>query len=253
MVLGSKKRKIKDEKANKGSKKVKRISDPIEKLNKVVDANYYVTLVGDLSAENLSLLKTALNIDKFEIKQKTDEGKFLAFNSHIDVTNKSENFGVIIGPNTETEKEKIVDFYELWGKKFCNLRRFQDGNTHESIALDSTGLSYMPLAKLKHLVTVHQPNVEVKFHHFTEDFRRQSLKLHEKLLHHRKQVDEFCQKVRYICETEDLPLRKIQAQNVSMYKGNIGQVSHERLLFMFNHNLAARRPIKFVCFVLIGS
>ena len=222
MVVSSKKRKNADEKALKANKKAKTKSfDPIERLNKVVNANYFLTVEGDLPSATLKRLKNAINIDTFELKQKTEEGKFLAFNADIDEANKSENFGVIIGPNTETERGKIVEFYELWGKKFCSLRRFQDGNTHETIALNSVGLSYMPLAKFKHLIEVHHPKAAVTFHHFNEDFRRQGLKLHHELLQHRKQVEAFCQKIRDLCDTEDLPLRKIQAHDVSMYKGNI--------------------------------
>ena len=237
MAVSKKRKATENKKPN--TKKLKTV-DSLDRLSKIVNANYFVTFEGTCSGEALDQLKTAIGIDKFELKQKTSQGQFLVFNADINKEKKSESFGVIIGPNAESEKDKISNFYKLWGKEFCSLRRFQDGNTHETIALTSTGISYMPLTKLAHLLKVHNPQVKVQLHHFNEDFRREGLKLHQELLQHRKKVDDFCQKVRDICEWE-LPLRKIQAQSVSMYKG---YVDLHRLYKIHSENITANKVVR---------
>jgi hypothetical protein len=137
----------------------------------------------------------------------------------------AESKGVIIGPNTETEMAQIGAFYHLWGKKNCNLRRFQDGSTHETIALNNPlGLAYLPLAKIKHVLGLHFPQIRLKIHHLNEDYLIQSLRCSEQLIQTRSSVDQFCSIIRDACgsaQTEILPLRKIEALCSCLYKGDL--------------------------------
>jgi hypothetical protein len=80
----------------------------------------------------------------------------------------------------------------------------------------------MPLAKLKHIVDTHYQEVQVKFHHFNEDFRYSGQKAFERLLERRKFVEEFCSKVRQVSgHGTEIPLRNIQPVCACLYKGDI--------------------------------
>ena len=221
MATGNKKRKSTGSDTVLKSKKSKNTpTDPLQRLQKIISNNYYTTLKGEnVTKEVLDLIKGVFGITKFDLKEKGPEGLFLAFNVGIDFDKKSEEFGIIIGPNTVSEQDEIAQFYQVWGgKKFCSLRRFQDGSTHETVALNNPGgVIYMPLAKIKHLIQVHAPTVQLSFHHFNEDFRQQVAQTHQNLLLHRQKVEEFCGKIRQF--SEELPIRKIQPVHSSMYKG----------------------------------
>ena len=185
MAVGNKKRKLASgsqtplKMAKKGKKALS--TDPLQRLNKIIGNSYYITLKGKVPNEILDLLKNVIGIRKFDIKEKVEGGLFLAFNVDIDEEKKSEGFGVIIGPNTVSESEQIPEFYKTWGgKKFCALRRFPDGSTHETVALHNPGgLIYMPMAKINHLIELHAPTVQLDCHHFHEDFRQQILRTHQ--------------------------------------------------------------------------
>ena len=172
MAVGNKKRKLASgsqtplKMAKKGKKALS--TDPLQRLNKIIGNSYYITLKGKVPNEILDLLKNVIGIRKFDIKEKVECGLFLAFNVDIDEEKKSEGFGVIIGPNTVSESEQIPEFYKTWGgKKFCALRRFPDGSTHETVALHNPGgLIYMPMAKINHLIELHAPTVQLDCHHF---------------------------------------------------------------------------------------
>ena len=203
------------------------IDSPLQKLEKLASANYFVTLQNCLrqtEVEILQILNSSVNINGITFQHRDKDDVMIAFNvAQEDTNNKSEKFGVIIGPSTEDGNEKIGEFYKLWGKENCKLRRFQDGSTHESVSLNNpSGLTYMPLAKIKHIMQVHYPDVQVKFHHFNEDFRFDSQRSYEKLLERRKFVDEFCSKIREVLgHGTEMPLRKIEPISTSLYKGDI--------------------------------
>ena len=111
--------------------------------------------------------------------------------------------------------------YRLWGKTNCQLRRFQDGETHETVPLNnhSSGILYVILVKLQHLAKIHFPEIYVKFHHFDEDFRAQALQSHEKLLETRRIVQDFCHKLRESCGFgTEIPLRKVEAISKCLYR-----------------------------------
>ena len=226
MAVGNKKRKLASgsqtplKMAKKGKKALS--TDPLQRLNKIIGNSYYITLKGKVPNEILDLLKNVIGIRKFDIKEKVEGGLFLAFNVDIDEEKKSEGFGVIIGPNTVSESEQIPEFYKTWGgKKFCALRRFPDGSTHETVALHNPGgLIYMPMAKINHLIELHAPTVQLDCHHFHEDFRQQILRTHQEFLLHRQKVDEFCGQIRLL--SDELPIRKIQPMHSSLYKGLAG-------------------------------
>ena len=226
MAVGNKKRKLASgsqtplKMAKKGKKALS--TDPLQRLNKIIGNSYYITLKGKVPNEILDLLKNVIGIRKFDIKEKVEGGLFLAFNVDIDEEKKSEGFGVIIGPNTVSESEQIPEFYKTWGgKKFCALRRFPDGSTHETVALHNPGgLIYMPMAKINHLIELHAPTVQLDCHHFHEDFRQQILRTHQEFLVHRQKVDEFCGQIRLL--SDELPIRKIQPMHSSLYKGLAG-------------------------------
>jgi len=226
MAVGNKKRKLASgsqtplKMAKKGKKALS--TDPLQRLNKIIGNSYYITLKGKVPNEILDLLKNVIGIRKFDIKEKVEGGLFLAFNVDIDEEKKSEGFGVIIGPNTVSESEQIPEFYKTWGgKKFCALRRFPDGSTHETVALHNPGgLIYMPMAKINHLIELHAPTVELDCHHFHEDFRQQILRTHQEFLLHRQKVDEFCGQIRLL--SDELPIRKIQPMHSSLYRGLAG-------------------------------
>jgi len=226
MAVGNKKRKLASgsqtplKMAKKGKKALS--TDPLQRLNKIIGNSYYITLKGKVPNEILDLLKNVIGIRKFDIKEKVECGLFLAFNVDIDEEKKSEGFGVIIGPNTVSESEQIPEFYKTWGgKKFCALRRFPDGSTHETVALHNPGgLIYMPMAKINHLIELHAPTVQLDCHHFHEDFRQQILRTHQEFLLHRQKVDEFCGQIRLL--SDELPIRKIQPMHSSLYRGLAG-------------------------------
>ena len=226
MAVGNKKRKLASgsqtplKMAKKGKKALS--TDPLQRLNKIIGNSYYITLKGKVPNEILDLLKNVIGIRKFDIKEKVEGGLFLAFNVDIDEEKKSEGFGVIIGPNTVSESEQIPEFYKTWGgKKFCALRRFPDGSTHETVALHNPGgLIYMPMAKINHLIELHAPTVQLDCHHFHEDFRQQILRTHQEFLLHRQKVDEFCGQIRLL--SDELPIRKIQPMHSSLYRGLAG-------------------------------
>ena len=222
MAVGNKKRKsTSGSKILANGKKIKKAVtiDPLQRLNKIIGNSYYITLKGKVPNEVLDLLKNVVGIRKFDMKEKVDGGLFLAFNVNINEEKKSEGLGVIIGPNTVSEPEEIPEFYKTWGgKKFCALRRFPDGSTHETVALHNPGgLIYMPMAKINHLIQLHAPTVELECHNFHEDFRQQILRTHQDFLLHRQKVDEFCGQIRLL--SDELPIRKIQPLHSSLYKG----------------------------------
>ena len=55
----------------------------------------------------------SLDVNEFTVLEDLPKKKqvFLAFNSQVDIQNKSEHFGVIIGPNADTEIDKV--YYQL--------------------------------------------------------------------------------------------------------------------------------------------
>lgn len=224
MALKEKRKKSTDETRKKKAKVD--VDSPLQKLEKLVTANYFVTLQNCLrqtEVEILQILSSSVKIEGISFQHRDKDDVLIAFNVvQDDSDNKSENFGVIIGPSTEDGIEKIGEFYKLWGKENCKLRRFQDGSTHESVSLNNpSGVTYMPLTKLKHIMQVHYPDVQVKFHHFNEDFRFESHRSYGRLLERRKFVDEFCSKIREVLgHGTEMPLRKIEPISTSLYKGD---------------------------------
>ena len=123
---------------------------------------------------------------------------------------------------------QVSDFYHLWGKDHCQLRRFQDGETYETVSLKNpSGILYVILTKLNHLFKLHFPRIIVKFHHFNEDFRTRAVQSHEKLIEMRRIVDEFCHQIRELSGFgTEMPLRKIEAVSPCLYKGDLKQNYH---------------------------
>ena len=216
------------------SKKIKIDKDsPLQKLEKIVAANYFVVLkncVREKDSEILQILRPSVKIaTEYRTKKNIDE-VLLAFNVHQnEEDNKSEKLGVIIGPNTEIGNDKIAEFYQIWGKDKCKLRRFQDGSTHESVSLNNpSGLIYMPLAKVTHIMQTHYPKIQVKFLHFNEDYRISCRKSYENLLERRKFIEEFCSKIRQVLgHGTEMPLRKIEPICACLYKGDTTHHFHK--------------------------
>ena len=87
--------------------------DPMERLGKLISANYFVTFDNTSTGELISVQKFMqdhLNVNEFSVQEEDPKKKqkFLAFNAPVDIENKSEHFGVIIGPNAETEIENVL-------------------------------------------------------------------------------------------------------------------------------------------------
>ena len=70
--------------------------------------------------------------------------------------------------------------------------------------------------------------MQVKFHHFNEDFRYSCQKAFENLLERRKFVDEFCSKLRQVSgHGTEIPLRNIEPICASLYKGDVEGHQHK--------------------------
>ncbi len=133
----------------------------------------------------------------------------------------SEKNGIILGPETVDGRssEEIREFYQLWGKSHCQLRRFQNGQTHETVALSSPyGLAYFPMVKLQHVLKVHYPEVGSKFHSLSEGVLVEAKVANDQLASLRSLADNFTTLLRRACETT-LPLRNVRAICSSLYKG----------------------------------
>ena len=130
----------------------------------------------------------------------------------------------------------------MWGKTNCQLRRFQTGETHETVPLNNpSGILYVILVKLQHLAKIHFPNLNLKFHHFDEDFRAEALQSHEKLLETRRIVQDFCHKLRESCGFgTEIPLRKVEAISKCLYKGDLKQNYH---IVKFNESISMNKKI----------
>ena len=228
MVTSTKRKK----KSQKQEKVKKPKIDPLQKLQQIVASNYFVTVGNCSDAELINVqkfMKDHLKVSQISvIEEEENSAKFLAFNAEIDLTNKSEHFGVIIGPNAEKEIDRVSDFYNLWGKSNCQLRRFQDGETYETVSLNNpSGMIYVILAKLNHLSKIHFPNLQMKFHSFNEDFRLQAMQSHEKLMEMRRIADEFCGKLRELSGFgSEIPLRKVEPISPCLYQGDLKQNYH---------------------------
>ncbi len=222
MGVKAEKRKKSATKSNHKRSKIQESS--LERLGKISSSNYFVVLENFPQGEEGDALLNLLDIEDIVCKEFIKEDDlFLAFNAKVNEdASTAEKFGVIIGPNADTEREKIAQFYAHWGKDHCKLRRFQDGSTHETISLNNpSGLTYMPLAKIKHLLSVHYPKVQVKYQHLNEDLRYHNLKSFENLKENRRFVDAFCSKIRELCgHGTEMPLRKIEPICACLYKGD---------------------------------
>ena len=108
MVISTKrKKKSKEIVKNKKQKTV----NPLERLEKLTASNYFVTFEKCSSEEYSSIQKFMqdhLHIKEISIQEYQDNQSFMAFNSQVDLQNKSEHFGVIIGPNAEKEFSKVI-------------------------------------------------------------------------------------------------------------------------------------------------
>ena len=72
------------------------------------------------------------------------------------VTKKQSDSNVILGPIGGPQNEsEAAEFRSLWGRDFCQLRRFEDGSIRETIEIRNEFDTFFAAAIIQHLLRIH--------------------------------------------------------------------------------------------------